>query len=281
MLLSGRGERFVRRVPVLKRMVTLSSLPCGVVPAPVSLQKTAAHTIIRWRGNVVAADLVAGRAMLGDVAAQPREHLVLDLALLRRSPPGLAALLSELIGAEQRRGARVTLVRCPAPLAAKLRAAGAAAVGHAVSLAAATGGQVTDEDETTELHVRSEPESLTRVTSVAATIAAAAGLAGAERDALVTAVKEAVVNAITHGSPQGIRNDVRVSFLLTARELVIDVADCGAGLPGGCVESGGLSRIRAGVDRVEFYRDTRGLLVRLTRLLQPRTTAAPPPGMDV
>jgi anti-sigma regulatory factor (Ser/Thr protein kinase) len=95
--------------------------------------------------------------------------------------------------------------------------------------------------------------------------------------AVKLAVTEAAANAIKHGSPEGPRNHVQVSFHLDPTLLIVDVADQGNGFdphntttppPGEADHGLGLLMMQRAMDRVEFYRDERGMLVRLTKYLE-------------
>lgn len=213
------------------------------------------------------------------------ERLVLELSALAPVPAGIARTLAEALTEAQRLGRNVCLVRCSQELYRGLQSGGMrGAVRHSVSLRFATDGLIEDGGESVELHLRSTPELLHRLRSVAAGMARSGGLSAADELDLVLAVNEAASNAIRHGSPDGSRNHVRVAFLLEPGRVIVDVADQGPGFDPDAVvapvaeelpECGfGLQMMRRAVDRVEYYRDDPGMLVRLTKLL-PTTGAAP------
>ena len=238
-------------------------------PLRVQIEETPVHVVARWEGQATPRTVQTARDAAGRLGACSREHVVLELARLAFVADEVVAVLVELIVASQRAGSTVTLVRCPAGLHARLREAGmSGGVWHSVSLTAATAGLVCDSDSALELHVRSDLELLPRVCVVAAALAREAGLRGGSWEALVVSIREAVSNAMTHGSPHGNRNDVRLAFHLDGRALIVEVADQG---PGFNLETtsreGGMGHILAGVDAVEALKTPHGMLVRLTRRL--------------
>lgn len=238
-------------------------------PLQVRIEETPVHVVGRWEGQATPQTVQKARDAAGRLRTASREHLVLELARLAFVADEVVSVLVELIVAAQRAGSTVTLVRCPAALHSRLREAGmGGGVWHSVSLSAATAGLVCDSDSALELHVRSDLELLPRVCVVAAALAREAGLRGAAWEALVVSIREAVTNAMTHGSPHGNRNDVRLAFHLDGRSLVVEVADQGPGFDLERAQaSGGMGRILEGVDAVEALRLPHGMLVRLTRRL--------------
>jgi anti-anti-sigma regulatory factor len=161
-------------------------------------------------------------AALADTLAVAGDHLVVDLTHLR-SPAGTAVrALAAGLQAARRAGRAITLVRCSQALATALWAAGLRDVAHAPSLASATAGRLTDEAHAVDLFLRSEDSALERVRQVAGAVAAAGG-GGAHP--WTDAVAQAAAHAIEHGSPEGPRNHIRVSFAIGAGGLVVDVSD--------------------------------------------------------
>src|SRR5205814_6640469 len=150
-------------------------------------------------------------------------------------------------------------------------------IAHAGSLSAATRGLAGDPANIVDLYVRSSPELLHRLRNVVSAVAREARLSEEQEMQLKMAVTEAAANAILHGSPEGPRNHVRVSFHLDPGLLIVDVADQGRGFDPGKVpppapaemkEHGyGIHLIRQAVDHVEFFRDEGGMLVRMTKRL--------------
>jgi anti-sigma regulatory factor (Ser/Thr protein kinase) len=238
-------------------------------PLRVQIEETPVHVVGRWEGQATPRSLQTARDAAGRLRTASREHLVLELARLAFVADEVVSVLVELIVAAQRAGSTVTLVRCPAALHTRLREAGmSGGVWHSVSLTAATAGLVCDSDSALELHVRSDLELLPRVCVVAAALAREAGLRGAAWESLVVSIREAVTNAMTHGSPHGNRNDVRLAVHLGGRSLIVEVADQGPGFDLAMVQAdGGMARIREGVDAVEALRMPHGMLLRLTRRL--------------
>ena len=236
------------------------------------------YLLSQWIGSGPEVARATATEATGELLARPAERLILDLTRLADVCDGVGQAMLRLISETQRNGRNICLVRCPDDLFRRLQRAGLrGAVTHASSLLAATQGLAGEPANTLELHLRSAPQLLHRLRSVVSAIAREAGLTGSAEVQLKTAVTEAAANAIVHGSPEGQRNHVHVSFHLDARELIIDVADQGPGFePGGTPftalaelqEHGyGLEIMRQAMDRVEFYRDEHGMLVRMTKYL--------------
>ena len=152
-------------------------------------------------------------------------------------------------------------------------------VRHAGSLAWSTDGLLGVAETTLSLSLSSTPAHLKRIRLVLDRLAQRVPMGAEEVQQLQTAVGEACANAITHGSPQGARNHVTVSFHLDPESLVVEVADEGPGFRPGDVpvprveempEHGfGIHMMRQLTDRLEFFRDPGGTLVRLTKFLAP------------
>ncbi len=214
----------------------------------------------------------------GELLSRPGCRMVLDFSRLREVADSIDSALVRLVQESQRLGRPVTLVRCGESLFRRLQRAGMrGAVTHAPSLLAATGTALGEPGKLVEMHLRSSPELLHRVRRVAAVLARQAGLSASTEHLVQTAVTEATANAIMHGSPLGPRNQVRVCFHLDGGSLVVDVTDQGPGFEPGArpserAESGegglGLEMIRNSMDRVEFFRNDGGMLVRMTRFLE-------------
>jgi serine/threonine-protein kinase RsbW len=253
----------------------------GGSPLAIELVSLPPYTIGIWRGVATEATLPllgeAGQALL----ALPAAELVLDLSSLRRACLRATEQLAILVGTAQRQGYQVCLVRCSAELFRAMQGKGlSGAVTHSGSVAAATHGQVGDPVETVELHLRSVAEVLPRLRSVAHEMASRAAVNDLQRLNIQYAVLEAATNAIVHGSPEGARNHVRIVFELTPQHLIVDISDQGPGFDPGslppCAEDSlserglGLRLMHGAMDRVEFFRDDGGLLVRLTKVLARR-----------
>jgi anti-sigma regulatory factor (Ser/Thr protein kinase) len=150
-------------------------------------------------------------------------------------------------------------------------------VRNASSLLGATQGLAQEQAGNLDLYLRSSAEMLPRLRSVVAAVASEARLTGAAQSQLASAVNEAATNAIVHGSPEGPRNHVRVTFHVDRTTLIVEVADQGGGFdparvpvprPDELRENGyGLHMMRQFMDRVEFFRDDAGMLVRMTKYL--------------
>jgi len=222
----------------------------------------------------------AARIAGSDLLSRRGETLVLDLGGLSPVSEEVAAALAVSVGEAQRLGRHVCLVRCPDHLYRRLQEAGVCgSLSHAPSLAAATQGLLGERTEMLELHLRSMPELLHRLRNVVSVVARQAGFCESTEHLLRAAVNEAAANAMVHGSPEGPRNHVRVSFHLDRQVLTVDVADQGPGFdptgvpvprPDEFQERGyGLHMIRQSMDRVEFFRDSQGMLVRMTKFVEP------------
>jgi anti-sigma regulatory factor (Ser/Thr protein kinase) len=238
------------------------------------------YVVGEWVGSAPEDSETVARRAAAELLDCAAEHLVLDLGRLRQVSDPVVRTLSASVNQALRVGRNVCLVRCEDALFARLRAAGmAGAVRHAGSLPAATGGLAGDPASILDLYVRSSPELLRRLRNVVSAIAREARLSDDLETELKTAVTEAAANAILHGSPEGSRNHIRVSFHLEPEILIIDVADQGRGFDPEKVrppvaaelrEHGyGIHLIRQAMDRVEFFRDESGMLVRMTRYLGP------------
>jgi len=215
----------------------------------------------------------------GELLARPGERLVLDFRRFQDVSDSVVQVLARMISEAQRVGREVLLVRCPDDLFRRLQRGGmTGAITHAASLLAATQGLTGEPMTTLDLHLRSSPDILRRLRSVVHAVAGQARLSDAVELDLKMAVTEAAANAIVHGSPEGTRNHVRVSFHVEPEAVIVDVADQGPGFeptarPAGAElrEDGyGLCMMEQLMDRLEFYKDDRGMLVRMTKFLNPR-----------
>jgi serine/threonine-protein kinase RsbW len=232
--------------------------------------------VLRGVADHAADDTLSRAADVLITAVQPR--VVLELHAVERTTPAGAVGIARIVQDVHRLGKEVQLVRCSEELFTHLVASGLpGGVRHAGSLAAATDGTVGEAQSTLSLHLRSQPEHLRRVRAVLGGLAQRLALSEEEVEQVRTAVGEACTNAIVHGSPHGPRNHVAVSFHLTQDAFVIDVADEGPGfnpgeIPPPCVEEMpehgyGIFLMRQLMDRLEYYRDPGGTLVRLTKFL--------------
>jgi anti-sigma regulatory factor (Ser/Thr protein kinase)/anti-anti-sigma regulatory factor len=253
----------------------------GGTPLAVQVLELSPYVVGEWRGAGVEGAREVVQEAAAELLSRSEPHLVLDFGALSEVSAPVARGLARLIGEAQRLGRDVRLVRCSDALFRRLQRDGVrGAIAHAASLLAATGGMVGEPVKALELHFRSMPELLHRLRRVASVVARQVGLTEGGELQLKTAVTEAAANAIIHGSPEGVRNHVRISFHMDAALLIVDVADQGPGfdpsgvplpVPAALQEHGyGLQMMRRSMDRVEFYRNDRGMLVRLTKFLAPQ-----------
>lgn len=253
----------------------------GGAPLAVEIFSRPPYAVAVFRGAATEAMVPLLPEVGQELLALASTEVVLDFSALRRACLRGAEQLAILVGIAQRQGCHVSLVRCAAELFRAMQARGlTGGVTHHGSLAAATHGLLGDPVETVELHVRSVAEVLPRLRNVALEMANRAAITDAQRLNVQYAVVEAASNAIVHGSPEGARNHVRIAFHLAPRLLIVDVADQGPGFDAGALpilngdslgERGlGLRLMHGAMDRVEFYRDEGGMLVRLTKSLDRR-----------
>ncbi len=125
-----------------------------------------------------------------------------------------------------------------------------------------------------ELEFSAKPEYLAEVRKLVQRIAAETPLKRHEIDDFLTAVDEAVANAIRHGSPQGERSKVRVVCRNSAGALSVEVQDEGKGflvpgrpsMPGPEATGGrGLPLMCALADSMEVASNPRGTRVTLQK----------------
>ncbi len=253
-------------------------LRIGEAPLSVQVVERPPYLVAQWIGTGHETSLEVARRAVAELSARLSERLVLELGRLTDVADGLVLALAGLVTEWQRHGRDVVLVRCSADLYSRLREAGVpGGVMHAGSLQAATQGVCDEASSVMELHLSSSPVHLYRLRRVVEVVAQRAGLSAESELQLKAAVTEAAANAVAHGSPLGERNHIRVSFNLSPDALIVDVADQGPGFDPQAVErpdldlldaSGlGLHLIRNSVDRVEFFRDHAGMLVRMTKWL--------------
>lgn len=123
------------------------------------------------------------------------------------------------------------------------------------------------------------PEHLGQVRRIAACYAQCVGLDKDETEDVALAVTEACVNAIRHGSPDELRDNVIVSFQAFDKALTAEVIDFGGaraipGVPEGPEPGYGLRLMRELCDGVEYARSDRGLTLRLTKHAKSAATSA-------
>jgi len=250
----------------------------GSNPLSVEVQNLPPYVVGLWQGAAPKETQGTADSAVGEMLSREGATLVLDLAHLSEVSDDVLGTLARALNEAQRQGRAVSLVRCPEDLFRRLRDAGATgSMTHAGSLQAATQGLAQDVSGTLDLYLRSCPEFLARLRNVMSAVSKEARLDADTEAALNSAVTEATSNAIRHGSPEGTRNHVRVSFHLDRHTLVVDIADQGRGFdptavpvpqPGELRDHGyGIHMMRRTMDRVEFFRDDQGMLVRMTKYL--------------
>lgn len=249
-------------------------------PLSVQVVERPPYIVAQWIGTGDDTSLEVARKAVAELSGRLSERLVLELGRFTEVADSLVLALASLVAECQRQGRDICLVRCSDELYARLRQAGVAGgITHAGSLMAATQGMCDGSSSVMELHLSSSATHLYRLRQVMGVIAQRTGLSEEAEMHLRIAITEAAANAIAHGSPHGARNHVRVSFNLDPGALIVDVADQGPGFDpdsipvpdvDGVDQRGyGLMLIRRSVDRVEFFRDESGMLVRMTRWLDP------------
>ncbi len=131
-----------------------------------------------------------------------------------------------------------------------------------------------DNDNPVKLEFSAKAEYLAKVRRLVEHLSPGASLNREEVDDLLTAVDEAVANAIRHGSPQGERNTIRVVCGYSPGLMTVEVCDEGSGFsaPGAPVMPGpdatggrGLPLMCALADRVEIASTTTGACVTLKK----------------
>jgi serine/threonine-protein kinase RsbW len=248
---------------------TVSVDPCIVV-------------LVRGIGDEATLPTLANLTRRLAAAGQPR--VVLDLRELVCAAPGCARAVSRLIGALRRASKEVWLVRCPEWLYRQLQADGLGTEVHQTgSVCAASEGLLGPAEYALHLSLRSLPQHLRRLRRVATIVGARVTVSSEELQQITTALGEAWTNAMTHGSPQGDRNLILVSFHLSPDAFIIDIIDEGPGFdpqtvpepdPEQLAEHGyGLHIMRQMMDRVDCLRDARGAVVRLTKYCPAAPTA--------
>jgi serine/threonine-protein kinase RsbW len=129
-----------------------------------------------------------------------------------------------------------------------------------------------------ELEFPAKPEHLVDVRRRVQELAADTSLTRQDTDDLLTAVDEAVANAIRHGSPNGPKSRVRVSCQSAPTGLTVEVADQGKGfavtvaprMPGPEALGGrGLPLMCALADSVEVASGSDGTRITLKKKREP------------
>ena len=124
-------------------------------------------------------------------------------------------------------------------------------------------------DTVTRVSIQSSPDYLPRVRRIAACLADGVGMNRQETDDTTLVLTEACVNAIRHGSPNGVEDRVSITFTSLERAIVADVTDSGrqTTLPEDFADGGGFGvrLMRLLADSVEFIKHATGLTVRLTK----------------
>jgi serine/threonine-protein kinase RsbW len=131
-----------------------------------------------------------------------------------------------------------------------------------------------DNDNPVKLEFHAKAEYLSKVRRIVERLSPSASLNREEIDDLLTAVDEAVANAIRHGSPRGEHNRIRVVCGYAPGLMTVEVCDEGGGFsaPGAPVMPGpeamggrGLPLMCALADRVEIASTPTGACVTLKK----------------
>lgn len=142
-----------------------------------------------------------------------------------------------------------------------------------------------ENDSLVELQFYAKPEYLADVRKLVERLASKTSLDREAIDDFLTAVDEAVANAIRHGSPQGEQNVVRVNCHRLADVLTVEVQDEGRGfsasdmpsMPGPEAMGGrGLPLMCALADSVEVASSAKGTRVTLKKEAKSGPSERPP-----
>lgn len=126
-------------------------------------------------------------------------------------------------------------------------------------------------DVVTVISIQSNPDYLTRLRKIVGCFATSAGMDTKEVQDAKLAVTEACTNAIRHGSPAGLSDQITVKLSSNKGKVVAEISDQGHGfdtsavLAGPLVETGGLGIMRSLTDEVEFRSNPDGTTVRLVK----------------
>ncbi len=214
-----------------------------------------------------------GEARSGPGFGSSGDPVVVDLSRHPGRADDWIPLVSHGLKEAHQFGRDVTLVRCSEQVYRCLRQSGVRGLlRHSPSVYAATRGALGSPSRTIELHLRSEPASLSRLADVLQSVARGEGLDEALTERLQRGLQAAAANAVTHGSPEGSRNHVRVTLHVDPDHVIIDVLDSGRGFDhgdrstrGGPVSGGsGIAAMELCSDAVDFFSDDGGMLVRLS-----------------
>lgn len=127
------------------------------------------------------------------------------------------------------------------------------------------------------ISIDSRPEHLTRLRTIVGCLAEDVGMSSRETQDTKLAITEACANAIRHGSPDGANSAVTIRLLARPGGMVAEVTDNGNGFdvdslpaPAPAERSGGMGipLMKALADRVEFFRDAKGMTVRLVKMVK-------------
>ena len=132
-----------------------------------------------------------------------------------------------------------------------------------------------DLPEPVELEFFARAEHLSEVRKLVERLSGKTKLTRAQRTDFLTAVDEAVTNAIRHGSPNGERSLIRVSCHALPDSLIVEVRDEGPGFAVGAMPSmpspespagRGLPMMCALADSVEIASSARGTAITLKKI---------------
>ncbi|MCL5104583.1 MAG: ATP-binding protein [Armatimonadetes bacterium] len=125
-------------------------------------------------------------------------------------------------------------------------------------------------DSVTRVSLRSNPDYLPRVRRIIACLGDGVGMDQQEIDEAKLVLTEACANAITHGSPQGERDCVHITFRSVDGAVMADVTDFGGPTDppdqtGPASQGFGMRLMRMLADSVQFIKHRAGLTVRFTK----------------
>ncbi len=176
----------------------------------------------------------------------------------------LRCRLAEIARAARRESREVKLIRADAaPVGTVDSLLGIGGVQHAATLSAATAGWLTTGSRDLSVVLQSRPENVDRARTLALRFAQDCGCAPGRAGDVSTATTEVVANAVTHGSPEGARQHLQLSFHREGRLLLVDVRDWGAGFDARTRDGRGMRLVRALTDRLEVFADDGRTLVRM------------------
>jgi serine/threonine-protein kinase RsbW len=222
------------------------------------------------------------RLALQSALAQARDRLVIDLSAVDFIDSSGVSVLTEAARRAERRGLRVRLRGLDPDQERLLHTVGLAdrfELEPAVARCAAARsrmGVLAAPDELCSFP--GEPASVPLIRNHVGGIAQGFGFAEAGVRDILIAVSEAATNALKHGSPGGLENQIGVRCLAEGSRFIIEIQDQGAGFDPLAVpvpvaeqmrEGGmGIFFMRALMDEVSFHCHRSGTIVRLVKCRQ-------------